>query len=70
MNITKTGMEQANADEVEAIERQRLKEKLLRSLENPKSISSGSTSTEDALRRIRLQGFNRLITGRKLRADK
>lgn len=61
MSIAKTCMEQENADEVEAIERQRLKEKLLRSLENPKFTPSGGASTEDTLHEIRQREFSHLI---------
>ncbi|WP_022954259.1 hypothetical protein [Leucothrix mucor] len=61
MSIAETGMEQANTDKVETIERQRLKEKLLRSLENPKSIASGGVSTEDALHEIRQREFGYLV---------
>lgn len=62
MSTAKTSKEQANADEVETIKRQRLKEKLLRSLENTKSIASSGVSTEGALYKIRQQEINRLPT--------
>lgn len=59
MSIAKTGMEQKATEKVSAIKRQKLKDKLLRSLENPKSISSGGVFTEDTLHEIRQREFSR-----------
>lgn len=53
---------QAIAEKLEAIERQILKEKLLRSLESVDSIPSGGVSTEDALYEIRQREFNQLVS--------
>jgi len=52
---------QAIAEKLEAIERQLLKEKLLKSLENLEAKPSGGVSTEDALREIRQRELNQLV---------
>ena len=49
-------------EKLEAIERQILKEKLLKSLENVDSIPSGGVSTEDALYEIRQRELNQLVS--------
>lgn len=61
MSTMQTSSEQTLAEEQEAKKRQALKEKLLRSLENNEPITSGGTSTEDALYKIRLRELNSLL---------
>ena len=53
---------QAIAEKLEAIESQLLKEKLLRSLESYKTVSSGGVSTEGALHEIRQREFDCLVS--------
>lgn len=65
MSIVKTSTEPVTTKKVEGIEHQKLKEKLLISLNNSGFLPSGGTSTESALYEIRLREFNRLIADEK-----
>jgi hypothetical protein len=53
---------QAIAGKLEAIERQLLKEKLLRTLESYDTVSAGGVSTEDALHEIRQRELGCLVS--------
>ena len=53
---------QAIAEKLEAIERQLLKEKLLRSLESYDTVSARGVSTDDALHEIRQRELGYLVS--------
>lgn len=62
MSIEQTNPEQVATKKPKAIEHQKLKEKLLGTLESTESIPFRGASTEDALYEIRKREFNHLLS--------